>query len=160
MLCVRKYLNEGRIHFFTLLSNRSSKETTVVTCFEPRGRVGMSHHRVCSRHFPGGDKSHHPSLCLGKRFASPKKAWTPRAKRAQCRDLTRRQLSYSTSQPTRPQVPTGTTTMDTTEAGVSPLVVTVGEPLSSDHQVHELYSDTDSEASYTITTIFVSNCYS
>ena len=39
-----------------------------------------------------------------------------------------------------------TTGADAAEAGASPLVVSVGKPLSCDHQVHELYSGTDSEA--------------
>ena len=50
------------------------------------GDVGC-HHRVCSRHFPGGDvQPHDPQLSLDKRFASPKKRWTGRAKRAQRRE--------------------------------------------------------------------------
>ena len=42
-------------------------------------------HRVCSRHFPDGDATKDPQLNLGKRFASPKKRWTSRTKRAQKR---------------------------------------------------------------------------
>ena len=44
------------------------------------------HHRVCSRHFPQGDTKNKPSILLGKRFASPKKSWTSRAKRAKSRE--------------------------------------------------------------------------
>lgn len=40
-------------------------------------------HRVCSKHFPDGDTTKDPQLNLGKQFASPKKRWTSRAKRAQ-----------------------------------------------------------------------------
>ena len=40
-------------------------------------------HRVCSRHFLDGDATKDPQLNLGKQFASPKKRWTSRAKRAQ-----------------------------------------------------------------------------
>ena len=44
-------------------------------------------HRVCSRHFLDGDATKDPQLNLGKRFASPKKRWTSRAKRAQKRNV-------------------------------------------------------------------------
>ena len=51
--------------------------------------------RVCSRHFPGGDaQPHDPQLSLGKRFASPKKRWTGRAKRAQRREAARNLAYY------------------------------------------------------------------
>ena len=60
------------------------------------GDVGC-HHCVCSRHFPGGDaQPHNPQLSLGKRFASPKKRWTGRAKRAQRREAARN-LAFSVS---------------------------------------------------------------
>ena len=39
-------------------------------------------HRVCSKHFPDGDDTKDSQLNLGKRFASPKKRWTTRAKQA------------------------------------------------------------------------------
>ena len=42
-------------------------------------------HSLCSRHFPDGDATKDPQLSLGKRFASPKKRWTSRAKRAEKR---------------------------------------------------------------------------
>ena len=42
-------------------------------------------HRVCSRHFLDGDAMKDPQINLGKRFASPKKRWTLRAKRGQKR---------------------------------------------------------------------------
>ena len=40
------------------------------------------HHRICSKHFPNGDSTQVPSLYIGKKFQSPKKMWTARAKRA------------------------------------------------------------------------------
>ena len=52
------------------------------------------HHRVCSRHFPGGDaQSHDPQLSLGKRFVSPRKRWTGRAQRAKRREAARNLFS-------------------------------------------------------------------
>ena len=43
-------------------------------------------HRVCSQHFTEGDAKHDPQLSLGKRFASPKKTLTARARRAKTRE--------------------------------------------------------------------------
>ena len=106
------------------------------------------HSRVCSRHFPAGDVACNPNPLLGKRFASPKKGWTPQAKRAKCREQTKKQLAYS-NPPSRSPTPTSRpASISTSEAeSVSPLIASVGEPLLSDHQVHELYSDSDSLAS-------------
>ena len=58
------------------------------------------HHRVCSRHFPGGDsKQGNPQLSIGKRFASPKKLWTSRAKRARRREADRESPRPSSTTP-------------------------------------------------------------
>ena len=53
--------------------------------------------RMCSQHFCGGDATSTPNLALGKMFTSPKKWWTPQAKRTQQRDLVKQQLSFSKS---------------------------------------------------------------
>ena len=45
--------------------------------------------RVCSGHFPNADPRNKPELCVGKLFASPKKSWTSRAKRAKTREVVR-----------------------------------------------------------------------
>ena len=55
------------------------------------------HHQVCSRHFPEGDARKDPQLSLGKRFASPKKRWTDRAKRTKQRAAARCLLTDSPS---------------------------------------------------------------
>ena len=55
------------------------------------------HMRVCSRHFRGGDVTSAPNAAVGKRFASPKKRWTPRAKRAMLRNRVKGQMSFSRS---------------------------------------------------------------
>ena len=41
---------------------------------------------LCSRHFPNADARNDPQLTLSKRFASPKKQWTGRAKRTKKRE--------------------------------------------------------------------------
>lgn len=48
-----------------------------------------SHSRVCCRHFRDGDATKEPIVSLGKRFASPIKMKTSRAKRAKIRNSTR-----------------------------------------------------------------------
>ena len=56
------------------------------------------HYCVCSRHFPDADATKDPQLTLGKRFASPKKYWTERSKRAKKRnEASTMQLSVSRS---------------------------------------------------------------
>ena len=62
------------------------------------------HHRVCSRHFANADASNTPDLALGKRFASPTKAWTSRAKRAKLHEVATRQLSSPISHPSSASV--------------------------------------------------------
>ena len=61
--------------------------------FNIREEVVKKSTRVCCRHFPDGDCSKEPSMCLGKRFASPRKIG-PRAKRIKHREE-RRELSRS-----------------------------------------------------------------
>ena len=106
------------------------------------------HMHVCSWHFRGGDATSTPNLALGKRFASPKKWWTPQAKRTQQRDLVKQQLSFSKSPTPIPSQsthePQGESLFEREE---SPMIVSVGEVLSSDHQVHELYSENQDEES-------------
>ena len=54
--------------------------------------------KVCSRHFPGGDANKDPQVNLGKRFASLKKKWTPRAiKRARAREANQQLAELSSS---------------------------------------------------------------
>ena len=102
--------------------------------------VIKGHHRVCSRHFPNADIRNDPQLTLGKRFASPKKQWTGRGKRAKKREEHRRdaatalQLSpFSSRSPT----PTASTSVTATPLP-EPMITSIGEPLQSDYQMHEL----------------------
>lgn len=60
------------------------------------------YHHVCSRHFPDSDASKDPQLTLGKRFASPKKHWTDRAKRAKSREATAKGVCVSPSSNSEP----------------------------------------------------------
>ena len=99
--------------------------------------------RVCCRHFPGGDVANDPQVSLGKRFASPKKKATPRAKRAKSRDITKQWLSLVEPGPL------SSCGKSTTSASKSPtpvpreplLTAVVGEQLESSYLVHELPSD-------------------
>ena len=102
-----------------------------------------SYHRVCSRHFPEGDaKSHDPQLNLGKRFASPKKRWTGRAKRAKRREAARNLFREAETSATDDPSPGSISTNDSEEVKKHPLMVAeVGEQLETDYQLHELPTD-------------------
>ena len=102
--------------------------------------------RVCSRHFPNGDSKLLPSFHLGKRFASPKKHSTARAKRA----IKRQKLSFPISdQPRSKSVSSQpeSTDNDQHSRSVTPtsLVARIGEPLVSEQEynIHELPSGSD-----------------
>ena len=89
------------------------------------------------RHFPNADARNDPQVTLGKQFASPKKQWTGRAKRAKKREEHRRdtattlQLSpFSSLSPT----PTASTSVTSTPL---PEPMITSEPLQSDYQMHE-----------------------
>ena len=111
------------------------------------------HHRVCSRHFPGGDaQSHDPQLSLGKRFASPRKRWTGRAQRAKRREAARNLFSEERTSAQNPSS-SGSTSAKDDDATVSAnddeavveerplLVAQVGEQLETEYQLHELPTD-------------------
>lgn len=108
--------------------------------------VIKDYHRVCSRHFPDADGSKDPQLTFGKRFASPKKHWTDRAKRAKIREEATREL------PAARELPFSSVYVDpssSSEPGPSTVVhddshimiAEVGEALESDYQLHELPTD-------------------
>ena len=104
-----------------------------------------SHHRVCSRHFPEGDaKSHDPQLNLGKRFASPKKRWTGRAKRAKRREVARNLFSggsHSRTSGTDDPSPESISTNDSKVEKHPLMVAEVGEQLKTDYQLYKLLTD-------------------
>ena len=99
--------------------------------------------RVCCRHFPGGDVANELQVSLGKRFASPKKKATPRAKRVKSRDVTKQWSSLVEPGPL------SSCSKSTASASKSPtpilreplLTAVVGEQLESNYLVHELPSD-------------------
>ena len=86
---------------------------------------------------------HDPQLRLGKRFASPKKRWTGRAKRVQRREAARN-LAFSEESPSS----SGCTPAKDDETAVSAnddeavveehplLVAQVGEQLETEYQLH------------------------
>lgn len=104
------------------------------------------YYRVCSRHFKDGNIENGPDPTLGKRFASPKKRWTSRAQRASRRDTVRVTQRLFSPTPRESETPSRSPTPASSSAQESsseqsPMTVSVGEPLVSDYQVHELYSD-------------------
>ena len=113
--------------------------------------VIKDHHRVCSRHFPNADARNDPQLTLGKRFASPKKQWTGRAKRAKknARNIGGLQQQLFNSSPFSSRLPTPTASTSVTPTPPpEPMITSIGEPLQSDYQMHELpTSDGGQEAS-------------
>ena len=119
-----------------------------------------SHHRVCSRHFPEGDaKSHDPQLNLGKRFASPKKRWTGRAKRAKRRDAARNLFSEGNHPRTSATDDPSPESISANDGEVEkhPLMVAeVGEQLETDYQLHELPTDDSFSTSTALSSPFFS----
>ena len=105
------------------------------------------HTRICSVHFLYGDTSSAPSLCLGNRFASPKKLQLSRGQRS-----LKRQKTSPTPPPKRPVIvservsssrsrtvtPAPSDTTDESDRMSEVLSVSVGEPLLSDYSIHDL----------------------
>lgn len=121
------------------------------------------HHRVCSRHFPNADPHNMPELSLVKRFASPRKRWTSRAKRAKARAAVRSLTpQLSTCCMSRSSTPESLAVPSTPESHethlAAPLVATVRER-DSDCEVHELPSlstDHDSVSELSCSTLTTS----
>ena len=112
--------------------------------FQLREDQVKPHHRVCSRHFPGGNPHNKPDLSLGKRFASPVKKGCPRTKRAKQREAAR-ELATLQAESTRSanELLPRTSAVESEEAnqnsaGSTPMVVPIGEQLQHDYQVYEL----------------------
>ena len=98
-------------------------------------------HRLCSRHFPDGDATKDPRLSLGKRFASPKKRWTSRAKRAEKRTRLFSQGPESSCRTVAP-VSRKESASEATGSRTPPVMVArIGEQLETCFQVHELPTD-------------------
>ena len=111
------------------------------------------HHRVCSEHFPNGDRIQPPSLTLGPRFISPKKCYTERGKRAQKRQSLfvppKRKQSKTISLPG--ECDTDVDGESQTSRSVTPMSAQAGEQLmsSSDYSIHELPHDDSLNSSVT-----------
>ena len=104
-----------------------------------------SYHRLCSRHFPQGDRKNMPSSSLGKRFAFPKKYWTSRAKRPNNRQA-EKNLFGSSSHASMMETPSTSTKQGVSaqemavqeQQETTPLLAAVGEQLRTDYQLHDL----------------------
>ncbi len=116
-----------------------------------------SYSKVCCRHFPGGDTKLDPQATLGKRFASPNKKGTPRAKRARARESTQQLSALLRSPFPRPSSSRSTTPISTSQRAsksatpssseVVPLTAAIGKQLDSNYQVFELPSESSDGAS-------------
>ena len=102
-----------------------------VRVFELEESQVKSYSKVCSRHFPGGDAKQDPQVALGKRFASPKKKGTPRAKRVQAREANQQLAELSSSSGrSRSAIPIPSSHRASTSSTLSvciPLSVAIGE---------------------------------
>ena len=117
------------------------------------------HAKVCCRHFPGGDAKLAPRLTLGKRFASPVKRGTARAKRATARKETQQLLDCFLSlspSPCSSRSVTPVPSLDDQPASKSsspsvsellPLTAGSCEPLDANCDVYELPSESQPETS-------------
>ena len=80
----------GRFKDKSVTLHRFPKNPTTrkawASALELREQDIKAHSRVCSRHFLNSDLTVTPTPRLGKRFASPKKLWTARARRSRERD--------------------------------------------------------------------------
>ena len=74
IVCANTRKKDPSVSFFRVPKEKT-KRLRWLKALELKDGDVSCHHRVCSRHFPGGDaQPHDPQLSLGKRFASPKKA--------------------------------------------------------------------------------------
>lgn len=90
---------------------------------------------MCSSHFLDGNTKKDPQLNLRKLFASPKKRWTSRARRAEKRSRLFSQGTKSSRSVSQKE--------DEASQSLTPpvMVARIGEQLQSDFQVHELPTD-------------------
>lgn len=119
--------------------------------FELEESQVKSYSKVCSRHFPGGDAKQDPQVALGKRFASPKKKGTPKAKRVRAREANQQLAELSSSSGrSRSATPIPSSHRASTSSTPSvciPLSVAIGEQLDTNYQVFELPSESLDSAS-------------
>ena len=103
MICRRSRGTDISLHRFPSKSNAAKRRQWLKSLKLTENDVS-DHSCVCIRHFPNHDPTQIPTLALGKKFRSPKKIWTDRAKRASQRSVATtcstpasdcRRLSYS-----------------------------------------------------------------
>ncbi len=87
------------------------------------------HTRICCRHFPGADVRKDPQVNLGKRFASPKKKGTPKAKCVKGREEGKHLSDHFQSSPSVKSATPTSIPRTTSEILLTPAI---GEPLDSD----------------------------
>ena len=128
----------------------------------------QDHTCICSHDFPHGNVALLPSLSVGKCFASPKKLLTAQGKRAvKCTSLTPPFQPPDKHQPTtpissscssQPVTHVGTDVCTDDDQSYQALSTSIGEPLLSDLNVHELAVEVDTthlREKFVVNTAFV-----
>ena len=151
MYCLRKFEGERSKCILPPLSVGSEQEAVWIDEFGLLEASVKPFTRVCSRHFRNGDPANGPDKTLGARFASPKKRGTSRAQRATKRALSSQLQSLHSQQPSQHPLPaTQLNTPDSANDIDDDLIdhqitAAVGEPLRTDYEVHEFFSEDPSE---------------
>lgn len=154
LVCHRTRCKDSSITFHRFPSDPVRLEQWLVGLQLNKVQV-KAHSLVCSRHFPGGDVKLNPDLTLGKRFSSPKKKWSSRAKRARARDATKRaaidESSSGESSRSRSTTPilspkASTPKIPTTDSTPPLFSAAIGEQLDTDYEVYELPSRESSDS--------------
>ena len=138
MHCVREYSYQDRSVSLHRFPRDPSKRREWITALALKDEDIKDYQRVCSRHFPNGDPRNKPELCVGKRFASPKKSWTSRAKRAKTREVVRSLTPHMSSCSAHSVTPGAPSVTSEHQSALveTPLIATLGEQLDSDYTVH------------------------
>ena len=137
ILCGNTRKKEPQLSYHRFPTN-PEKRALWLQEFELSEHQLKSHSRVCSRHFRGGDPRNGPAMSIGKRFASPIKKYTPRAKRANLRQLSQEfQESFSSRSVTPMPSPPPSSSLVSTPPE-PPLTAVVGEQLDMNYSIHEL----------------------
>lgn len=140
ILCKHTTQNDGTVKMFRFPSNPVIRKQWL-------HNIGLKeqdlrqHSRLCSRHFRNGDKTQLPTLHLGKRFASPRKN-NERGKRAakfaQLSELSSSRKHLAMTPHTDLDNSASSTSTDISTPVPDVMLVSAGEELVSDYQIHEL----------------------
>ena len=131
------------------IKNEAVKREQWLTALKLQEKDIKDHDCICSRRFPNGDVSQVPSLCLGVKFASPKKMQSPRGMRVNKRKALQppppKQKRRMSSVPgTISSTPVSSDQTDGESSDVvsgKRLTASAGEVYFSDYSVHELPSE-------------------